>query len=419
MRDDASAEQGQANGIYRRGFLSAAAGSLAAMAVLPELGLANVPSARAGVRVGVVGAGRHGRQVLAELSKVAGAEVVGLCDVDERRLRSGLRRTAGATGYASVDELVAADLDAVVVATPTQTHLEVASKCMAAGKHTYVETPLAHTLEDCARMIEASQANDVITAGGSQGRCNPVYKLARGFYRTDSVRDLVSIRAQRNSNESWRTPSNDPAREKLLNWKLDPEVSIGLAGEWGSQQFDVVHWYTGEYPTRVRGHGSIRKHKDGRTIADTIATDLIFADGACMQYMATLANSYQDMHEVFFGTNAAIKLAWSHGWLFKEADAPTQGWEVYANREIFHKDEGITLIADATQLASQGKLQSGVGLPYTSLYYALADFVASIENGSTPACSIAEAARGTAVGIAANEAVVSGREVEVDLSALG
>jgi hypothetical protein len=89
-----------------------------------------------------------------------------------------------------------------------------------------------------------------------------------------------------------------------------------------------------------------------------------FDDGR-LDYNATLANSYEGMHELFRGTNASIKLAWSHGWMFKEADAPTQGWEVYANRQQFHNDEGITLIAGATKLAEQGKLKEGVGLPYT------------------------------------------------------
>ncbi|MFT5422323.1 MAG: putative dehydrogenase [Phycisphaerales bacterium] len=407
----------------RRDFMTKAAGGLAALAVLPELGLANLPSSKAGLRVGVIGAGRHGRAILGELAKVEGVQVVALCDPDERRLASGLRRTAGAEGFATVDAMLTgaadgAEIDAVIVATPTQTHREVAEACIAAGKHTYVETPLAHTAEDCAAIVAAARGASVVCAGGFQGRSNPVYKLARGFFKTDSVRDLVSIRAQHNNKESWRTPSNDPAREKRLNWKLDPEVSTGLAGEWGSQQFDVAHWYTGKYPTRVRGHGGIRLWKDGRTIADTIACDLIFEDGAVMQYGATLANSYEDTHELFFGTNAAIKLAWSHGWLFKESDAATQGWEVYANRVQFHKDEGITLIADATKLASQGKLQDGVGLSHSALYYALSDFVASIENSESPACSISEAARGTAVALAANQAVITGNDIEIDLSTL-
>jgi hypothetical protein len=100
--------------------------------------------------------------------------------------------------------------------------------------------------------------------------------------------------------------------------------------------------------------------------------------------------------------------------MFKEADAPTQGWEVYANRQQYHNDSGITLIADATKLAAQGKLTEGVGLPYTSLYYALADFVKAASEGKAPACSASEAARSTVVGILANQAVKSGSEVAID-----
>ena len=124
------------------------------------------------------------------------------------------------------------------------------------------------------------------------------------------------------------------------------------------------------------------------------------------------------MKLTIYGTNAAIKLAWSHGWMFKESDAPTQGWEVYANRQQFHNDEGITLIAVATKLAEQGKLKEGIGLPHPSLYYALADWVKAIGSGGTPAWTISEAARATVVGIAANDAVRTAKPVEIDLSGL-
>ena len=111
---------------------------------------------------------------------------------------------------------------------------------------------------------------------------------------------------------------------------------------------------------------------------DTIWCDFDFADGLHLQYQATLANSFEGRYEVFCGSNSAIKLAWTAGWMFKEADAPTQGWEVYANRMQFHNDEGITLIADATKLAEQGRLKEGVILPHPPLYYALGDFLRSV-----------------------------------------
>lgn len=408
------------NAVDRRQFIARAAGGIAAVSLLPNLSFARQPDAAAGIRVALVGAGRQGRDIIAELAKIEGCRLAALCDVDERRLASGLRRAAGAEGHASLDALLGAagTFDAVIVATPTPTHRAVAEQVLASGKHVYLECPLAHTVEDCAAIVSAARGAKGTVAAGMHARANPVYQLARGFFRSDSVRDLVSMRAQHNHKETWRTPTNDPARDKALNWRLDPEVSTGLAGEWGTHQFDVFNWYTGKYPVAVRGGGFIALHKDGRTIDDTIHCSLEWEKGPALQYSATLANSYEDSYEVLYGTNAAIKLAWSHGWMFKEADAPTQGWEVYANRQQFFKDEGITLIAGATKLADQGKLKEGVGLPNSSLWYALADWLGAITAGAQPATSVSEAARAAAVGIAANNAILSGERVEIDLSAV-
>ncbi|MCC5823929.1 MAG: Gfo/Idh/MocA family oxidoreductase [Phycisphaerales bacterium] len=408
--------------IDRRQFLAHAAGTAAAFAIVPNLAArpAGVFNASNTLRVGVIGVGRQGRAVLGELGSLSGVAVTAMCDTDERRLSAGLRRVAGAQSYPTIDAMLASNaVDAVVVATPTHMHKDAALAAMAAGKHVYCECPLAHTRADCAAISQAARGANVVAAAGFQGRANPVYQLARTFYRSDSVRDMVTMRAQNNNKTSWVVPVADRATHKIHNWRLDPDVSLGLAGELGAQQFDVFHWYTERYPVRVIGRGSLRAHReDGREVHDTINCMLEYDDGAILQYSATIGNSYEGAHEVFYGTNAAIKLAWSHGWMFKESDAPTQGWEVYANRQQFHNDEGITLIAGATQLAEQGNLQDGVGLPYTSLHYALEDWINAIGSGGTPACTIGEAARATAVGIAANQAVREARPVDVDLTGL-
>lgn len=403
--------------VNRRSFLAHTAGGVAAMALAPNLSaLTSRYSLSAPLRVGVIGVGRQGREIMGELTKLPDVSVVAVCDTDARRLSAGLRRASGAQGYASVGELLSSGkVDAVAIATSTHTHKDVALECFKAGVHVFLECPLAHTPDDCLAITEAARASGAVVAAGLQGRANPVYQLARGFYKTDSVRDPVSLMAQQSRKTNWITPSNDSARYQALNWKLDPKRSNGLAGEWGTQQFDVFHWYTGEYPTRVVGFGGVRHWRDGRDVADTIACTLVFEDGQTLQYGATLANSYGGAYELLRGSNAAIKLGWSHGWMFKEADAPTQGWEVYANRQQFHNDEGITLIAGATKLAEQGKLKQGVGLPHPGAYYALEDWVNAIANKSTPACSVDEAARATLVGIAANEAVRSGTMVDIDL----
>ena len=399
--------------VDRRTFLQRAGGGLAAL-TLADLALADPPTTDTPVRIGLIGAGRQGRAILAELQKLDACTISTICDSDDRRLRSGLRRAAGAAGEAEYRKVLDdAAIDAVIIATPTHLHRGIVEAALGAGKHVYCEGPMASTIDDCRGIASAARGADVVFQAGLQGRSNPVYQLARTFFRSDSVRDAVSMRGQHHRKTTWRTPGGSPEREKAMNWRLDPEVTTGLAGEWGTHQFDVFHWYLDRYPTSVQGRGSIRLHDDGRTIYDTIACEFTFSRGEVLQYEATLANSYGGRYEVLHGTNAAIKLGWSHGWMFKEADAPTQGWEVYANRQQFHNDEGITLIADATQLASQGKLKEGVGLPHPSLYYSLSDFLSGIIDGKAIPCGADEGMRASIVGILANQAIVTGTSVEI------
>lgn len=403
----------------RRTFLTRSAGTLAGLTILPSSVFA-FDFRRAGPRVALIGAGRQGRAIMGELEKIEGVELAAVCDVDDRRLEAGLRRTRDAEGFATVDQLFGegGSFDAVFVATPTHTHRDVAEACIKAGQHVYCEAPLEATLDAAAALARSARNSGKIFHVGLDARSNPVYQLARSFFRSDSVRDLVNVAAQHHRKTSWRTPASDPARERSLNWVLDPGVSLGLAGEWGTHQFDTIAWFTGRYPSRVRGLGSIRLHDDGREMPDTIACQLVYDDGVVMSYDASLANSYGGRFETLFGTNAAIKLAETHAWMFKEADAPTQGWEVYANRQQFHNDEGITLIAGATKLAEQGKLREGVGLPNPPLYYAIGDFLKSVTEGAEVACSAEEGYRSTVIGIKTAEAVASGEEVRIEESDL-
>lgn len=398
----------------RRTFLGTTAAGLAGMSLLPVPSLA-FGARRADARVAVIGIGRQGRDILGELGKFDDIQITAIADTDDRRLESGVRRTRGAQGFPSHEALLERpDLyDAVVVATPTQTHLEVAKAAIDAGVHVYCEAPLESTIDKARDLVRAARASGKVFQVGFDARSNPVYQLARTFFRSDSVRDLVNVYAQHHQKTTWRFPSNDPAREQALNWRLDKDVSTGLAGEWGSHQFDVVSWFTGRYPQTVRAYGSIRFHNDGREVDDTINCQFRYKSGVVLDYDATLANSYGQRFTTLFGTNAAIKLAQTHAWMFKEADAPTQGWEVYANRQQFFHDEGITLIAGATKLADQGKLREGVGLPNPPLYYALSDFLKSVTEGADVACSADEGYRSTVLGICANQAVVSGSEVEI------
>jgi predicted dehydrogenase len=401
----------------RRDFITRTVGAFAGLALVPNAADL-LPHLQQGVvtKVGVIGTGRHGRAILTELQKIPQVEIAALCDRSDARLALAKPRAQSAATFTDHKAMLDAspDITAVIVATPTHQHRAIVEDVIAAGRHVYCESPIASTVEDCRAMAAAAGSAKTICQAGFQGRSNPTYRRAQPLVRTE-LRDLVSMSAQWHRKTSWRFPASGGDSDQQANWRLDPAVSVGLAGEIGAQQFDVAHWWRGSYPVRIVGRGGVRHHKDGRTVADTIDLDLIWEDDVVMRYSATLANSYGGQFEVVNGINGSIRLAWTHGWLFKEADAPTQGWEVYATRQQIFAEEGIVLIANATQLAEQGQLQSGVGLPHPSLYYALMDFLKSVTEGAPLACSMAEGARASIVGIMANQAVVSGSEVRVEV----
>ena len=398
----------------RRTFLAQTAGTMASLTLLPELLHARIESAEK-LNVAVVGLGKQSNVLLTELAKIENVNIVALCDNDDSRLQRALRRVATVKdGYADHKAMLDAkkEINAVVIATPTHLHKDVALDCIAAGKHVYCEAPLAHTVADAKAIAKAASTAKLVFAVGHEGRSNPIYKLARTFYKGDAIRELISISAQWNQKNNWKIPSDNAEREKRNNWRLDDAVSLGLGGECGSHQFDVVHWYTGKIPVKVRANGAVRLWADGRKVHDTIQATLLFDDGGSMSYTATLCNSFGGKFETFHGSNAAIKLAWTAGWMFKESDAPTQGWEVYANRQQFHNDEGITLIADATKLAAQGKLKDGVGIPNPTAYYSLTDFVKSALEGKPPICSATDGLATVAVSAAILKAL-TGTEASI------
>src|SRR5437867_377014 len=96
------------------------------------------------LRLGVVGLGYWGPSLLRVLVDQAGVEVTWICDRDSDRLERYARRYPGATATRRIDDVLADPaVDAVVIATPVFTHSYLARQALMAGKHTFVEKPLA------------------------------------------------------------------------------------------------------------------------------------------------------------------------------------------------------------------------------------------------------------------------------------
>ncbi len=395
------------------------------------------------VSCGVIGCGVWGREILKTLAVLPNAPVAAICDTYGPWLNRAKNEAAPkAETYKDYKELLANKaVEGVIIATPTPTHKEIVLAALAAGKHVYCEAPLGGTIEDARAIAQAAKAAVKVNfQAGLQNRSDTNRNYVRGFIRSGALGKNVMLRSQWHKKESWRRTSATPEREKALNWRLQKDTSTGLAGEIGIHQLDLMNWFTGELPVAVTGYGGILSWNDGRDVADTVQSVLQYAGDMNYTFDATLASNFDSDYEMMYGTYATVMMRGNKAWMFKEADSPQLGWEVYARKDLFYQETGIALSMDATKLvALQNKNTNQVTYEDSPLHFALKSFVtnshiigAGVENfvssfgadadglpeylatltkGRQPAAGYVEGFEATVTAIKTNEAIVIGEKI--------
>jgi predicted dehydrogenase len=328
------------------------------------------------VKCAVIGCNVQGRAILDTLARFPKADVIAVCDHYESALRRAKEAAPKATGYSDYKKVLEnKDVQAVLIATPSHQHKEIVLAALQAGKHVYCEAPLAHTIEDTRAIARAARdsAKSYFQAG-LHLRSDPQRKFLLPFVRSGATGQNVKTRAQWHKKTNWRRAAPTDERAAELNWRLRKEDSSGLIGEVGIQQIDAMHWFLAKRPVSVTGFGGILLWQDGRTVEDTVQAVFQYEDGTSFNYEACIATSFDSDYEILYGSDAAIMLRGNKAWLFKEADAPLLGWEVYARKEQFFKETGIALVADASKSGKQGKGDKDDGGD-PPLYFAMKSFL--------------------------------------------
>jgi predicted dehydrogenase len=309
------------------------------------------------VGVGVVGLGPQGRELLASLVRLPGASVAAICDTYAPFLRRGNEIAPKATQQSDYHKLLEEkSVQAIVVATPSYQHRQIVLDAIRAGKHVYCEAPLAVFVDDCKAMARAGSDSKQVFQVGQQWRSDPQHHHALKFVRTGVLNKMAQARAQWHRKDSWRRPAPTTEREREVNWRLNDQTSAGLMGEVGVHQVDIVSWFLKELPVSASGFGGVLVWQDGRTVPDTVQCLIEYPGGVHLLYDATLGNSFDGAYELLMGSDSALLTRGDRAWMFKEADSPLLGWEVYARKDKFGDETGIALVANATQLLAQGKI---------------------------------------------------------------
>jgi predicted dehydrogenase len=423
------------------------------------------------VNCAVIGCGTRGREIIQTLSLLPGtskkdgtpnplnAPVVAICDNYKPALNKVKDLAPKAQQYDDYHKLLEQkDIVCVVIATPSHLHKDIAIAALQAGKHVYCEAPLASSVADALAIAKAAKAADKLNfQSGLQMRSDPGKKFVLDFLHTGAVGTPVMARSQWHKRTPWRQAGRTPERDKEVNWRLYSETSAGLAGEIGVHQYDLVTWMLGKRPLAVTGFGAILDPKiqdsgDDRDVADTIQTIIEYPRKVNAMFDCTLCNSFDGEYDMIYGTGAAIlfrpesigqNYTPAKAWLFEEVDSQVFGWEVYAAKEQFYKEVGITLSAGASHSTHGKKVVEESPYQESTLHYALKAFVhnslftathakafidaygadaegflddmAKPDNakGRLPAASYKEGFEATVIAIKANEAIKKRQRVEL------
>ncbi len=173
------------------------------------------------IRVGLVGCGYWGPNLIRNFRSLPECSVEMMCDVDEKRL------THLSSLYPEVETSVdykhmlnGVGIDAVVVATPVKLHYSMAKASLLAGKHTLIEKPMASSSQECEELIEIAKKRGLVLAVDHTFLYSPAVRKIKEIVESGDIGDIRYISArrlnlglfQKDINVAWLRPE----------WRMSP-----------------------------------------------------------------------------------------------------------------------------------------------------------------------------------------------------
>ncbi|MBP3775279.1 MAG: Gfo/Idh/MocA family oxidoreductase [Bacteroidaceae bacterium] len=259
-------------------------------------------------RLGIIGPGSRGRLLMGFLTQNPKVDIVALADIYQPSIDKALELVPRAKVYKDYRLLLEdKGVDAVVIATPLNTHCQIALDAMEAGKDVYCEKTIGYTMDECFSMYAKHLDTGRIFFTGQQRLFDPRYIKAMDMVHQGMFGKVSCIHAFWNRNADWRREVPEPGLEKFINWRLYKESSKGLMTELACHQLQVGTWALGKLPQKVMGHGSISYWRDGREVYDNINCIYTFDDGEMMTWGSDISNKFYGLEEQIMGNLGTIE----------------------------------------------------------------------------------------------------------------
>ena len=224
----------------------------------PAAGTPNATRPPKRLTVAVVGLGYWGPNLLRALFDLEDVEIAWICDQDEERLARFRRRYPDARPTVDLGNVLRdADVDAVVLATPVFTHFDLATRCLMAGKHVFVEKPLASSKAEADALIKlADDVNRVVMCGHTFLYSPPV-RAVKELLRRGELGEIYFI-------SSSRVNLGLHQRDVSVLWDLGPH------------DFSILLYWLEEMPNWV---GAVGRDSVVKGIPDVAFVNLGFPSG--------------------------------------------------------------------------------------------------------------------------------------------
>jgi predicted dehydrogenase len=321
----------------RRNFLGTVASGLATTTLAPG----TVLGANDRVRLGIIGPGDRGQQIMREALQVPNVQLVGAADVYTRRLDQVREIAPGIKTHLDYRNLLAdKDVDAILIATPQHLHCEHFTASLEAGKHVYQEKTMAFTVAHAKKMRAARQryANRVVQIG-HQGNSSGAMTDALRLLREQPMGKITAIhmcmfRNTPHGRPQWSrpvypdmTPENilwksfqgeapdrpfDPNR--YINWRFFFDYSGGNVYENMCHQ--MAFWYQAldlKAPLAVNMMGGVYLWKDGREVPDTMTVTLEHPEEMLITWNSGFGNQRLGSGEDALGADGTLSRQANNG----------------------------------------------------------------------------------------------------------
>ena len=280
--------------------------------------------ANSAVTVGIIGFGGRGSSLGRHLASMPQAKLVSVADVSQTSIERGRQKVSldGVSIHKDMSDVLASDVDAVIIATPVYMHPDHFEAAIDAGKYIYIEKPAAADIvgaKNVMRIADAAPRELNITFGFQQ-RHGAVYLAAKKLIDSGEIGRINLVHSHFLKSGMTGTepvlpaPGND--RERLAQWKQWRSTYGEIITETFCHNIDAMNWFVGARPVKAIGTG-------GRSLIK--AGDLLDHLNVTFDYPGNVQGNlvgsylspsfYREVYERYFCQDGVVETArgyWKH-----------------------------------------------------------------------------------------------------------